>query len=194
MRAPVKVVGPEGLQIASCEVDFRPGGAWRITHRGPDGDEHVFSGEYREIVRPERIVWTFEYAGWPGHVSVETLRWKSTTVRPLSRPPPSTTRSRTATGCSNPGWSPVPPRLWNDLTSTSKSSKGAPPVDQLVRGIGHFPRTATLALVRDLVGLLDEGGGLDTRARGCRTKPRKEGRRHVRTGDSGQGEGPGGPP
>jgi uncharacterized protein YndB with AHSA1/START domain len=65
--------GPRRYEIASCEVDFRPGGTWRIKHRGPDGDEHVFSGEYREIVPPERIVWTFEYAGMPGHVSVETL-------------------------------------------------------------------------------------------------------------------------
>jgi uncharacterized protein YndB with AHSA1/START domain len=65
--------GPRRYEIASCELDFRPGGAWRIVHRGPDGEEHAFSGEYREIVPPERIVWTFEWGGMPGHVSVETL-------------------------------------------------------------------------------------------------------------------------
>ncbi|MGH8944628.1 MAG: SRPBCC family protein [Acidimicrobiia bacterium] len=65
--------GPKRYDIASCEVDFRPGGAWRIVHRGPDGEEHVFSGEYREIVAPERIVWTFEWGGMPGHISVETM-------------------------------------------------------------------------------------------------------------------------
>jgi uncharacterized protein YndB with AHSA1/START domain len=42
-------------------------------HRGPDGDEHGFRGEFREIVRPERITWTFEYEGMPGHVSVQTV-------------------------------------------------------------------------------------------------------------------------
>ena len=26
----------------------------------------MFRGEYREIVRPERIVWTFEFEGMPG--------------------------------------------------------------------------------------------------------------------------------
>src|SRR5207249_9669617 len=51
----------------------RPGGKWRIVHRGPDGDEDGFHGEFREIVRPERIVWTFEWEGMPGHVSVDTL-------------------------------------------------------------------------------------------------------------------------
>jgi uncharacterized protein YndB with AHSA1/START domain len=65
--------GPRKYEFASCEIDFRPGGTWRIVHRGPDGEEHGFHGEFREIVKPERIVWTFEYEGWPGQVSVETL-------------------------------------------------------------------------------------------------------------------------
>ncbi len=65
--------GPRRYEVASCDVDFRPGGAWRIVHRGPDGGEHAFRGEFRQIVRPERIVWTFEYEGWPGQISVETL-------------------------------------------------------------------------------------------------------------------------
>jgi uncharacterized protein YndB with AHSA1/START domain len=65
--------GPRKYEIASAELDFRPGGKWRIVHRGPDGEEYGFHGEYREIVRPERITWTFEFEGMPGHVSVETL-------------------------------------------------------------------------------------------------------------------------
>jgi uncharacterized protein YndB with AHSA1/START domain len=65
--------GPRGYEIVACEVDFRPGGAWRIVHRGPNGEEYAFRGEYREIVRPERIVWTFEFEGMPGNVSVETM-------------------------------------------------------------------------------------------------------------------------
>ena len=64
--------GPRRDEIAECDVDFRPGGAWRIVHRA-EGEEHVFSGEFREIVPPERIVWTFEWGGAPGHGSVETL-------------------------------------------------------------------------------------------------------------------------
>ena len=65
--------GPRKYETISAEVDFRPGGKWRIVHRGPDGEEYGFHGEYREIVRPERIVWTFEYEGAPGQVAVETL-------------------------------------------------------------------------------------------------------------------------
>jgi uncharacterized protein YndB with AHSA1/START domain len=65
--------GPRRYEVVSCEMDFRPGGVWRIVHRGPDGTEHAFRGAFREIVRPERIAWTFEYEGLPGHVSVQTL-------------------------------------------------------------------------------------------------------------------------
>jgi uncharacterized protein YndB with AHSA1/START domain len=64
--------GPRQYKIADCEIDFRPGGTWRVVHQAP-GEEHVFSGEYREIVRPETITWTFEWGGAPGHGSVETL-------------------------------------------------------------------------------------------------------------------------
>ncbi|MGH2685192.1 MAG: SRPBCC family protein [Actinomycetota bacterium] len=65
--------GPRKYEVVSAEVDFRPGGTWRIVHRGPEGDEHGFHGEFREIVPPERITWTFEYEGAPGQVSVETV-------------------------------------------------------------------------------------------------------------------------
>jgi uncharacterized protein YndB with AHSA1/START domain len=69
--------GPRKYEFASCELDFRPGGAWRIVHRGPEGeDDQGFHGEFREIVRPERIVWTFEWEGMPGHVSTETLTFQ----------------------------------------------------------------------------------------------------------------------
>ncbi len=65
--------GPRKYEIAKCEIHFQEGGQWRVVHRGPDGDEHAFRGEYREIVRPERITWTFEFEGFPGQISVETM-------------------------------------------------------------------------------------------------------------------------
>jgi uncharacterized protein YndB with AHSA1/START domain len=65
--------GPRKYEVVSAEVDFRPGGKWRIVHRGPDGEEYGFHGEYREIVPPERITWTFVFEGAPGEPAVETL-------------------------------------------------------------------------------------------------------------------------
>ena len=65
--------GPRKYELSSCEMDFRPGGKYRFVHSGPDGEEHGFRGEYREIIEPERIVSTFEWEGLPGHISIDTL-------------------------------------------------------------------------------------------------------------------------
>jgi uncharacterized protein YndB with AHSA1/START domain len=46
-------------------LDARPGGKWRFASRGPDGSVMSFFGEYREVVAPERITWTFGYDGLP---------------------------------------------------------------------------------------------------------------------------------
>ncbi len=65
--------GPRRYEVADCEMDFRPGGAWRMVHRADGEDDQVFRGEIREVVPPERIVQTFEWMGAPGHISVDTL-------------------------------------------------------------------------------------------------------------------------
>ena len=44
--------------LVVCEIDLRVGGRWRYVMRTPDGGEHGFSGEYREITPPERLVYT----------------------------------------------------------------------------------------------------------------------------------------
>jgi uncharacterized protein YndB with AHSA1/START domain len=53
--------GPRGSTLTVCEMDFRPGGAWRFVLRGEDGRDHPFKGVYREVVPPERVVATFIY-------------------------------------------------------------------------------------------------------------------------------------
>ena len=57
-------------------MDVRPGGAWRFVQRDPEGNEYGFRGEYREIVPPERLVYTFEFEGMPGHIVVETVTFE----------------------------------------------------------------------------------------------------------------------
>jgi len=52
-------VGPERRSLAICAIDLRPNGAFRWVHRAPDGGEgHSFTGIYREIAPPERLVFT----------------------------------------------------------------------------------------------------------------------------------------
>ena len=53
--------GLRGSTLRVCEVDLRPGGAWRYVTRGSNGHENPFRGEYREITPPERLVYTLVY-------------------------------------------------------------------------------------------------------------------------------------
>ena len=50
--------GPKGFTNPVCEADARVGGAWHIVMRGPDGTEYPCGGVYREVVEPERLVFT----------------------------------------------------------------------------------------------------------------------------------------
>jgi len=48
---------PSGAPLAICEIDLRPNGAFRFVNRALDGGEgHSFSGIYREISPPEKLV------------------------------------------------------------------------------------------------------------------------------------------
>lgn len=54
--------------------DFRVGGKWRFIDHGKNGDaNYAFNGEFKEIQEPNKIVRTFEYEPWAGHVLVETV-------------------------------------------------------------------------------------------------------------------------
>ncbi len=61
------------LTMTTCEIDRRPGGRYRYVLRAPDGSEYAFSGVYREVVRPERLVHTWEFEAMPGTASVGTV-------------------------------------------------------------------------------------------------------------------------
>src|SRR5438128_629430 len=50
--------GPRGFTTTTQEMDFRPGGVWRHIMHGPDGRDYPNKIVYREIVRPERIVYS----------------------------------------------------------------------------------------------------------------------------------------
>lgn len=55
------------------KMDVRPGGAWRYVCRDPEGNVFAFNGVYREVVPPEKLVYTFEFELMAGHVMTETL-------------------------------------------------------------------------------------------------------------------------
>ena len=60
--------GPRRMTMTVCEIDLRPGGAWRYALRDNEtGREDAWSGVYREIVPPERMVYTEGWEALPGH-------------------------------------------------------------------------------------------------------------------------------
>ena len=61
----------EGYSVPVCEIDLRPGGAWRFVNRHPKG-EVAFYGEDREITPPTRLVFTEIFEQFPDSVSMVT--------------------------------------------------------------------------------------------------------------------------
>lgn len=60
------MLGPEGWTMPICEIDLRPGGAHRTVWRRTDGTEMEIRGVYKEVVPPERLVYTESWgADWP---------------------------------------------------------------------------------------------------------------------------------
>jgi uncharacterized protein YndB with AHSA1/START domain len=53
--------GPEAeVPLSKISMDVRPGGSWRATmFAGPDRTEIRWTGEFHEVVEPERLVMTF---------------------------------------------------------------------------------------------------------------------------------------
>jgi uncharacterized protein YndB with AHSA1/START domain len=73
--------GPEGFTTISCEMDVRVGGTYRACMRSPEGTRHCRRGVYREVVRPERLAFTFAWedaAGNPGHETILTVTFADT--------------------------------------------------------------------------------------------------------------------
>ena len=68
--------GPRSLTTTVVKLEARPGGQWRFLHRDTDGNEYGFHGVYHDVAAPERLVYTFEFEGMPGHVLLETLTFE----------------------------------------------------------------------------------------------------------------------
>ena len=65
--------GPKGFTLVACEIDVRPGGAWFRRMRSSEGTEYVKRGVYRQIVPPERLVFTYVNEEADGSLGPETV-------------------------------------------------------------------------------------------------------------------------
>jgi uncharacterized protein YndB with AHSA1/START domain len=65
------------------KMEVRPGGIWRYVSNDGQGHDFVSQGVYHEIASPERLIYTFESAGAPGHVSLQTVTLEDQNGRTL---------------------------------------------------------------------------------------------------------------
>ena len=68
--------GPRSLTTTVDKMEVKPGGIWRFVQRDAGGNEYAFHGVYHSIESPDRIVYTFEFEGVPGHVLLETVTFE----------------------------------------------------------------------------------------------------------------------
>ena len=65
--------GPDEWRMVHCEVDLRPGGAYRYVWRHRDKGDMGMGGVFREIVPPKRLVYTELFdEDWTGGETIVT--------------------------------------------------------------------------------------------------------------------------
>lgn len=67
------MIGSPGWSMPVCEIDLKVGGTYRYIWRNDtDASEFGFTGRYREIIVPGRLVHTESMIGQPGEALVTT--------------------------------------------------------------------------------------------------------------------------
>lgn len=61
--------GPKGFQCTQCTMDLRPGGLMHYCLRSPDGQEMWGRFVYREIVKPQKLVFVVAFSDEKGGIT-----------------------------------------------------------------------------------------------------------------------------
>ena len=72
----VQWLGPRKYTMNLAAWDARDGGTWRYTHSDDQGNAWGFHGVFHGDQTPDGMLQTFEFDGWPGHVSLESIRFE----------------------------------------------------------------------------------------------------------------------
>ena len=65
--------GPKGFAVTHCTLDLRPGGIMHYCLRMPNGGDMWGKFVYREIVKPERLVWVDSFSDKDRGVTVHPM-------------------------------------------------------------------------------------------------------------------------
>jgi uncharacterized protein YndB with AHSA1/START domain len=66
-------LGPKDFTTIACQMNVQVGGIYRACIRSPEGTDHWMQGVYREIIEPERLVFTFAWEDENNQPKHETL-------------------------------------------------------------------------------------------------------------------------
>jgi uncharacterized protein YndB with AHSA1/START domain len=72
----VQWLGPYRNEMRLETWDVRPGGSYHYVHITPDGREEHFHGVYHQVVENELAIQTFEWAGAPNQVAVDSVTYE----------------------------------------------------------------------------------------------------------------------
>jgi uncharacterized protein YndB with AHSA1/START domain len=68
----VQWLGPHGYEMILETFEPVNGGKYRYIHKDNDGNEYGFHGTFHAMT-PESMIQTFEFEGYPGHVSLDCM-------------------------------------------------------------------------------------------------------------------------
>jgi uncharacterized protein YndB with AHSA1/START domain len=66
-------LGPKDFTTIGCQMNVQVGGMYRACIRSPEGTDHWMQGVYREVIEPERLVFTFAWEDENSQPKHETL-------------------------------------------------------------------------------------------------------------------------
>ena len=66
-------MGPGQVRVVEAQADARPGGRYRWHMQSPEGKDHDVGGVYREVVKNEKLVFTWAWKSTPEQELVVTV-------------------------------------------------------------------------------------------------------------------------
>lgn len=113
-------LGPKDFTTIGCQMNVQVGGMYRACIRSPEGTDYWMQGIYREIIEPERLVFTFAWEdenSQPKHETLVTVTFEEQGNKTLMTFQQAIFESIESRDSHNTGWSECFDRLATYLTA-----------------------------------------------------------------------------
>lgn len=113
-------LGPKDFTAIVCHMNVQVGGMYRACIRSPEGNDHWMQGIYREVIEPERLVFTFAWEdenSRPKHETLVTVTFEEQDNKTLMTFQQAIFDSMESRDSHNTGWSECFDRLATYLTA-----------------------------------------------------------------------------